>query len=82
MHHDLTDKGTRALLNLLVETIEADRYPFSPRIRVLRAILAKDGVRGGQLAGIGQKQKDHQSPQGCRHRQAQPCPKEKKTKLM
>ena len=62
--------------------IENDRYPLSRRIRALRAILAKDGARGGQLAGIGQKQKDHQSPQGCRHRQAQPCPKEKKTKLM
>ena len=36
MHPDLTDEETRALLNLLVETNEADRYPFSPRIRVLR----------------------------------------------
>ena len=31
---ELTDEETRALLNLLFETIEADRYPFSPRIRV------------------------------------------------
>jgi hypothetical protein len=43
MHLDLTDEETRALLNLLVETIEADRYPFSPRIRVLREILTKFG---------------------------------------
>ena len=39
MHLDLTDEETLALLNLLVETIEADRYPMSPRIRVLRDIL-------------------------------------------
>jgi len=36
MHPDLTDEETRALLNLLVETIEADRYPFSLSVRVLR----------------------------------------------
>ena len=35
-HLDLNDEETRALLNLLVETIEADRFPYSPRIRVLR----------------------------------------------
>ena len=32
-----------ALLNLLVEAIEVDGHPFSPRIRVLREILAKFG---------------------------------------
>ena len=36
MHLDLTGEETLALLNLLVETIEADRYPYSPRIRVSR----------------------------------------------
>jgi len=40
------DAGTRALLNLLVETIETDRYPYSPRIWVLRDILAKFGSVG------------------------------------
>jgi hypothetical protein len=40
---DLTDEETRALLNLLVETIEADKFPLSPRIQILRAILAKFG---------------------------------------
>ena len=44
---DLTDEETLALLNLLVETIEADRYPYSPRIRLLQAILAKCGEVGG-----------------------------------
>ena len=31
MQLDLSDEETRALLNLLVETTEVDRYPFSPR---------------------------------------------------
>ena len=42
-HLDLRDEETFALLNFLTETIEADRYPFSPRIRTLRGILAKFG---------------------------------------
>ena len=46
MHLDLTDEETLALLNLLVEAIEADRYPFSPRVRVLHDILAKFGSVG------------------------------------
>jgi hypothetical protein len=45
MQLELDDVETRALLNLLVETIDrGDRYPLSPRIRVLRAILAKFGA--------------------------------------
>jgi hypothetical protein len=43
MQLDLTDEETRALLNLLMEANEADRYPLSPRIRLLRGILAKFG---------------------------------------
>ena len=43
MQLELDDVETRALLNLLMEVIENDRYPFSPRIRLLRAILAKFG---------------------------------------
>jgi hypothetical protein len=43
MQLDLTDEETRALLNLLVETIEADKYPLAPRAQILRAILAKFG---------------------------------------
>ena len=47
MHRlDLTDEETFALLNLLVDTIEADRYPMSPRIRLLREILGKFGEIG------------------------------------
>jgi hypothetical protein len=39
----LTDEETFALLNLLVETIKADKLPLSPRVQILRAILAKFG---------------------------------------
>jgi hypothetical protein len=46
MQLDLTDEETLALLNLLTETIEADRYPLSPRIRTLRGILYKFGQMG------------------------------------
>ena len=46
MRLDLTDDETRALLNVLVEVIEAGRYPNSPRIRVLRDIPAKFGSLG------------------------------------
>ena len=44
---DLTDEETFALLNLLIDAIEADRYPMSPRIRLLREILTKFGEVGG-----------------------------------
>jgi hypothetical protein len=43
MQLDLDDVETRALLNLLTEAIENARYPLSPRIRLLRQILAKFG---------------------------------------
>jgi hypothetical protein len=46
MQLDLTDEETLALLNLLPETIWTDRYPLSPRIRVLRGILTKFGPMG------------------------------------
>jgi hypothetical protein len=44
MNLDLTDEEAAALTNEIHEIheiIESDRYPFSPRIRTLRAILAK-----------------------------------------
>src|SRR4029077_15197495 len=41
MHLDLTDEETAALTKELHDIVENDRYPFSPRIRTLRAILAK-----------------------------------------
>ena len=42
----LSDDEKAALVELLKRTIDADRYPFSPRIGVLRGILAKlEGAR-------------------------------------
>ena len=43
MHLDLSNEETLALLNLLTQTIENDRYPLSPRVQTLRGILAKFG---------------------------------------
>ena len=43
------------LLNLLIDTIEADRYPMSPRIRLLRAILDKFGEMGPLPPDLAQK---------------------------
>jgi hypothetical protein len=41
MNLDLTDEEATALIRELHDIVENDRYPFSPRIRMLRAILAK-----------------------------------------
>jgi hypothetical protein len=41
MQLDLTDDETVALTRLLTNTIDADRYPLSPRIQILKGVLAK-----------------------------------------
>ena len=41
MSPELTDEQTEALVQLLSRTIDNDRYPLSPRVRVLKNILAK-----------------------------------------
>jgi hypothetical protein len=41
MQLDLTDDETAALTRLLSNTIDADRYPLSPRIQTLKGILGK-----------------------------------------
>ena len=41
MQLDLTDEEIAALARLLTNTIDADRYPLSPRVQTLKAILAK-----------------------------------------
>jgi hypothetical protein len=46
MQLELTDDETFALINLIVEAIEADKFPLSPRVQILRAILAKFGPMG------------------------------------
>ena len=72
MQLDLTDEETFALLNLLVDTIEADRYPMSPRIRLLRELLAKCGDVGGVPPELAQKLRRYTSPPPAR----QPTPEE------
>ena len=41
MKLDLTDEETDALARLLRDTIDADRYPLSPRVQVWKGILDK-----------------------------------------
>jgi hypothetical protein len=41
MHLDLSDEEAAGLANELHRIVENDRYPFSPRIRALRAVLNK-----------------------------------------
>jgi hypothetical protein len=38
---DLTDEETGELTRLLAKAIDDDRYPLSPRIQTLKAILGK-----------------------------------------
>ena len=38
---DLTEEETDALTRLLSRTIDDDRYPLSPRIQTLKAVLGK-----------------------------------------
>jgi hypothetical protein len=38
---DLTDDEKAALVDLLAGVIESDRFPLSPRVQLLRRILAK-----------------------------------------
>ena len=73
MQIDLTDEETFALLNLLVDTIEADRYPMSPRIRLLREILAKFGEIGPVSPELEQKLRRYAPPPPARR----PAPEER-----
>jgi hypothetical protein len=41
MNLDLSDEEAAALAQELHDIVENDRYPFSPRIQTLRAILNK-----------------------------------------
>ena len=59
---DLDDEETRALLNLLTAAIEGDRYPLSPRVRVLRDILVKFGEIGGLPPELAQRLRRYTSP--------------------
>jgi hypothetical protein len=41
MHLDLSDEEAAAITQELHKIVENERYPFSPRIRTLRAVLNK-----------------------------------------
>jgi hypothetical protein len=41
MNLDLDDEETAALTRLLSDTIDGDRFPLSPHIQTLKAVLAK-----------------------------------------
>jgi hypothetical protein len=41
MHLELSEEETTALIRELHDIVESDRYPLSPRIRTLQAILDK-----------------------------------------
>lgn len=41
MNLDLTDEEAAALVRLIRDTIDADRYPLSPRLQILREVLEK-----------------------------------------
>jgi len=73
MRLELTDEETFALLNLLVDTIEGDRYSMSPRIRFLREILAKCGEVGGLPLEPAQKLRRYAPPPPARR----PTPEER-----
>ena len=50
MSLDLDDNEKAALIELLTDTIEHDRFPPSPRIKRLRGILAKLGIGSAPAA--------------------------------
>jgi hypothetical protein len=62
MQLELTDEEARAVLNLLAETIEADRYPFSPRIRCCTT----------SWRSLARWRQSHHRQPGRRHRRSGP----------
>ena len=38
---ELSDDETQALVRVLRETVDSDRFPLNPRVQVLRAVLAR-----------------------------------------
>jgi hypothetical protein len=44
MDLDLMDEERAELIELLRDTIDRDRFPLSPRIKLLRSILEKLGI--------------------------------------
>jgi hypothetical protein len=55
MHLDLSDGEDAALIQELHDIVESDHYPFSPRIRTLRAIISKLRPEPGREPPLPQK---------------------------
>ena len=49
MQPNLTPDEHAALIELLRDTIDRDRFPMSPRMKLLRSILEKLGIRSTLL---------------------------------
>jgi hypothetical protein len=62
MQLDLDDEETRALLNVLMDAIEDDRWPLSPRVQLLRGILMKFGEMEGVAPELAEKLRRYASP--------------------
>jgi hypothetical protein len=63
---DLTEEETAALERLLTNITDADRYPLSPRIRMLKDILAK--IRPEPVRKPLPEPKHYEPPRGGRYR--------------
>ena len=66
MKPDLTDEETDALARLLRDTIDADRYPLSPRVKMWKGILAK--IRPEAKPEPLPPQKRYEAPRAGRYR--------------
>jgi hypothetical protein len=66
MTFDLTEEETAALARLLTNIIDADRYPLSPRIQLLKGILAK--IRPESARELLPPLKRYEPPRGGRYR--------------
>jgi hypothetical protein len=63
---DLTDEESDALARLLTKTIDDDRYPLSPRIQTLKAILGK--IRPEPVREPLPERKNYEPPRAGRYR--------------
>jgi hypothetical protein len=66
MNLELSDEEAAALGRELRDIIENDRYPFSPRIRTLQAILNK--IRPEPKPELLPPQKHYEPPRAGRNR--------------
>jgi hypothetical protein len=63
---DLTDEEAAALVRELHDIVENDRYPFSPRIRILRELLNK--LRPEPVREPLSEPRHYEPPRGRRYR--------------